>query len=115
MRNDQSSGVNPRWFAKDMNMAKAFLVCSIAFLGLLCSAEGKFEAFSASAVPHDPILTVIEIPMEKCMCYACFALCLLYFKLHPLYLSTMPWLFYPLNNKGCLDRPSCSVRILHIL
>ena len=42
-------------------MKTAFLVGSIALLGLVCSAEGKFEAFTASAGPHDPILTVIEI------------------------------------------------------
>ena len=63
-------------------MAKAFLVCSIAFFGLVCSAEGKYEAFLASTGPHDPILTGIEIPMEKCMCYACFMLCSLHFMLH---------------------------------
>ena len=49
-------------------MAASFLVCCIAFLGLLCSAEGLYEAVSANAVPHQPILTVIETSMEKCMC-----------------------------------------------
>ena len=71
-------------------MTTAFLVCSIVFLGLLCSAEGKFEAFTASAVPHEPILTVIETPLEKgtfCMfCIVCVT-----FHFHPLYLNTMPW------------------------
>ncbi len=77
-----------KWLAKDTNMATAFsLVCSIAFLGLLCSAEGKYEAFSASAVPHEPILAVIEAPIERCMCFACFVLCPLHFKLHPVGLS----------------------------
>ena len=67
-------------------------VCSIAFFGL------KFEAFTASAVPHEPILTVIETPLEK-GAFCIFVLCALHFtSIHCTWIQCLGNILYTLNN-----------------
>lgn len=71
-------------YIEDMNTAAAFLVCGIAFLGLLFGAEGKYEAISANAIFHEPVLSVLDFPMGERMCLYCVRYVSLFQPVNPL-------------------------------